>query len=308
MDGRYATDASHLTLVRVTAPFLGSTSDLTRQQLRARRYTRLSRDVYVLTEAPVDLRARVTAVRLALDDAVPCLTTAALLLRLPADDDGRLHLARRRGAPRSERPGVRVHRLALRPDEVLDLGGVPVTSGPRTFTDLAARLDLETLVSVGDVVVRRWGADAVAEAVSRSRRRPGALLMRQALPLLDPGADSPAETRARLRLHAAGFTALRHRVTVCDEHGGWLGTPDLGDDVARVAVQHEGAVHFRKGEQQRAHDLARDELFREQGWQVVCSTAVDDRRPELLVRKVAAAYRRAAHLWGPQVLPLHLVH
>jgi hypothetical protein len=126
------------------------------------------------------------------------------------------------------------------------------------------------------------------------------------VPLLDKGADSPAETRARLRLHAAGFVALRHKVVVRDAAGGWLGEPDLADEVARVAVQHEGAIHFEKGARQRMSDVARDEVVRQEDWQVVASTAKDDARPELLVAKVTSAYRRAAKLWGRHVLPLHL--
>jgi hypothetical protein len=70
------------------SPFLGSTSGLSRQRLRARSYDRLSRDVYVLRDSQLDLRARTEGVILVLADAVPCLFTAALLQRLPVDDDG----------------------------------------------------------------------------------------------------------------------------------------------------------------------------------------------------------------------------
>jgi hypothetical protein len=274
--------------------------------LRAQRFQRLSRDLYLLRPAELDLRTRVEAVRLVLPDAVPCSLTSALLLDLPVDDDGCLHLARSTRAPRSERPGVRVHRTPVEHDERHDLDGLPVADGPRTFVDLAARLPLEALVAVGDVVVRRWDAASVAAAVDRRPRRPGLPLARRALPLLDPRAGSPAETRARLRLHAAGFTALRHGVVVRDEGGGWLAEPDLADDVAKVAVQHDGDVHRLKGRRRWEHDVQRDELARQADWQVVVATARDDRQPHLLVAKVADAYRRAARLAGPQVLPPHL--
>jgi hypothetical protein len=201
---------------------------------------------------------------------------------------------------------VRVHRTPVAADERHDLSGLPVADGPRTFVDLAAHLDLEALVAVGDVVVRRWNTDAVAAAVARRPRRPGLVLARQALPLLDPGADSPAETRARLRLHAAGFTALRHGVTVHDRHGGWVAAPDLADDVAKVAVQHDGDVHRIKGQRQREQDVQRDELTRQADWEVVVATALDDRRPHLLLDKVSDAYRRAAGRLGAYVLPGHL--
>lgn len=139
----------------MTAPFLGSTSGLTPQRLRATRYQRLSRDLYLAADAAVDLRARAAAAILVLPDAVVCLESAALLQKLPVDDDGLVHVARGPKASRSERAGVKVHRCLVEEDERLDLDGIPVTGGPRTFVDLAGRLDLEALVAVGDVLLRR---------------------------------------------------------------------------------------------------------------------------------------------------------
>jgi hypothetical protein len=287
----------------VSDPFLGSASALSRQRLRAKKYVRLGRDLYLLSPQPPSLRDRVTAYRLVMPDGIPCLLTSALLLDLPVDDDGRVHLARGRRAARSERDGLKVHRTPVEEDERHDLDGLPVADGPRTFVDLAAHLPLEQLVAVGDVVVRRWGAKALAAAVARRPRRPGLVLARRVLPLLDGRADSAAESRARVRLHDAGFPSLVHGVVVRDEAGGWLAAPDLADEVARVAVQHDGAVHFSSDRRRREQDVQRDELTRQQGWQVVVSTARDDRHPHLLVAKVTDAYRRAARLWGTDVLP-----
>lgn len=143
-------------------------------------------------------------------------------------------------------------------------------------------------------------------ALDRRGRRPGLPRARQALTLADSGADSPAETRARLRLHAAGFVAMRHRVVVRDRDGGWLAEPDLADEQARVAVPHDGLVHVVGSPRARRQDLQRDELTRQADWQVVVATALDDQRPHLLLDKVTDAYRRSARLWGPHVLPPHL--
>jgi hypothetical protein len=286
--------------------FLGSASGLSKQRLRGRSYVQMSRDLYLLREDHLDLRTRVDAALLVLSDAVPCLFTAALLQNLPVDDDGLLHLARGTKSARSERRDVRVHRTPVVDDERLDIAGMAVTDGPRTFVDLAAKLTREGLVAVGDVVLRRYDAEALRAAVDRRTRRPGLVLARRALPLLDAGSDSPAETRARLRLHAAGFAALRHGVAIRDEGGGWLAEPDLADEHARVAVQHDGLVHVVGTPGRRRKDIQRDEVSRQADWDVVVSTALDDAQPDLLVAKVTAAYRRAARLWGPQVLPPHL--
>lgn len=287
-------------------PFRGSTSGITRQRLRARRYRHLSRDVYVLRgelAEPVDLLVRVRAALLGLPGAVPCRQTAALLSRLPVDDDGQVHLARRPGAGWSERPGITVHRLEVQRPELLVVHGLEVTDGPRTFVDLAAVLPLEQLVAVGDVVLRRYGAAPLQTAVDRARGRPGVRLARTALDLADAGADSPAETRTRLRLHAAGFTALRHGVVITDSAGGWLAAPDLADPQARVAVQHDGLVHLLGDPEQRRADVLRDELSRQVDWQVIVRTARDDRAPHAFLDRVADAYRRAALVHGRAVLP-----
>jgi hypothetical protein len=274
--------------------------------LRAKAYERVTRDVFVMKPKAVDLRVRAEAVKLLFDDAVICLQTSVLLLHMPVDDDGIIHFDRGKAAPRTERAGMKTHRLGIPDARVHDLDGLKVADGPRCLADLSASLDLEALVALGDVVLRRWGPEDIASAVEDHGKNRGAVLLRQSVPMLDKGSDSPAETRSRLRLHAAGFVALKHKVVVRDVGGGWLGEPDLADEVAKVAVQHEGAIHFKKGERQRMKDLARDEVVRQEDWQVVASTAKDDARPELLIAKVTAAYDRAAKLWGRHVLPPHL--
>ena len=49
--------------------------------------------------------------------------------------------------------------------------------------------------------------------------------------------------------------------------------------------------------------MVRDELTREQDWQVAVITAVEDRNPHLLVARTKEVYRRAALLHGRSVLP-----
>lgn len=290
----------------MTAPFRGSWSAVPRTQLRGPRYERLSRDVFVLKGAEITVRTRAEAAIQVFPEAVICLTTAAVLLKLPGDDDGRVHLDRGAGAPRTKRAGMKTHRLDIPPERILDLDGLRVADGPRCFADLSATYSLEQLVALGDVVARRWDAEDIAAAVSDHGRRPGAVLLRQAVPLLDPRSGSPAETRCRLRVHTAGFTELVHGIVIRDAAGGWLAEPDLADEKAKVALQHEGEVHFLKGAKQRRHDVDRDDLSRAEGWEVVISTATDDAQPQRLLTRLEQAYLRAAQKWGRQVLPPHL--
>lgn len=290
----------------MTAPFLGSSSSVSPKRLRGPGYTRLSRDLYVIGDAALDLRTRVEAARLVFPDAVVCLETAAALIGLPVADDEIVHLDGGKNAVQTERAGIQVHRLGIPRERQFVSQGITLADGPRLGADLSARLTLEGLVALGDQVLRRWPAEELAAAVRAHGSRRGAVLLRQAVPLMDKGADSATESRMRLRLHAAGFTALRHGVVVRDAGGGWLGEPDLADEVAKVAMQYEGVDHFAKGLEQRRRDLDRDEVVKAEGWEVVAATAIDDRRPARLVERLTRAYLRQAQLLGPHVLPLHL--
>lgn len=276
-----------------SGPFLGSRSDMSRQQLRARRFRRLHRDVYALADQEPTAELAWDAVLLAVPDAVLSHTTAAAVWRLPAGDDGMLHLTREPGSAVCRRELVRTHRAVLDQRDRATCHGRAVTSLERTFVDLAATHTFEQLVAVGDVVLRRSSRTSLAQAVARAGRRKGVVLARAALPSLDGGAASPGETRCRLLLHGAGYTSLRHAVAIHDRHGEWVAEADLGDVEAQVAVQYDGLVHF--GDlAQRVSDVARDELARLAGWEVVVLTARDLRHPHLALAKVAAAYERAA--------------
>jgi hypothetical protein len=291
----------------VSAPFLSSEATVSRARLRGKAYRRLTRGIYVPSETPQDVRTLARAAVLAFPGAILCGPTAAELQRLPVEADAVVHVCLGQTAPRTTRAEVRVHRLDIAPDETMQIDGLTVTSGPRTLADLAPRLALDELVAVADVVARRYPRDEIEAAVAAAWGRPGVVRLRDAVPLANPGADSPAETRARLRLHRAGFTRMRHGVVVRDEAGEWLAAPDLADPVALVAVQHEGAVHFEAGIRQRRHDMARDELTRAMGWEVVISTALDDAEPERMIRNVMAAYSRSAERHGAHVLPTGLL-
>ena len=169
VDERRGGDPSPGTVRDVTAPFLGSSSELTRQRLRTPRYRRLSRDLYVVhdeavedeeqnVEFTLDLATRIAAALVVFPNSTVCLETAAAWLNLPVEDDGLVHLDRGPGASRSERAGIKVHRLGIPEHRTFLSRGVRVADGPRLVTDLSAGLSLEPLVVLGDQVLRRWPA------------------------------------------------------------------------------------------------------------------------------------------------------
>lgn len=278
----------------------GSTSGISKQRLRGRVWRRATRDVYVLAELERSWRLAGEVALLALPDATLSHCTAARALELPVDTCSVLHVTRPRATAVSKRARVQPHRAALPPGDVLLVRGLRVTAPVRTWLDLAARLELVALVVLGDAVARRVGVDEMQLAVDGAAGRRGVTRAREALLLVDPGAESGAETRTRLMLHEAGFRALMHGVQVRDEAGQWLAAPDLADEDARVAVQYDGLVHLEDDPEQRRSDIDRDELARAAGWQVVVLTARDLRLPHLAIPKVTAAYARATALAPPR--------
>jgi hypothetical protein len=157
----------------VTAPFRGSTSGETRQRLRAARYQRLRRDVYVLAPAEQTTALSYDALVTVLPDAVASHHTAAQLLRLPVDSDGLLHVVRSPASPVSRQPGVRTHRSALLPGDVVERDGRRMTSPERTYLDLAPRLQHVPLVVLADAVARQVGLPAIERRVAIAHRCAG---------------------------------------------------------------------------------------------------------------------------------------
>ena len=248
----------------------------------------------MLSTSTVDLLTTCRALQVAVPDSVVSHESAAALLRLPCRTSRDVHLTRPAGSPPVRRPGVVGHVRRLDEDDVVLLDGVRVTGPLRVLLDLAGVLALSDLVVLGDAVARRIGQQALLDGVREAPRGRGLVRARDAVQLVDPGADSPGETRVRLLLHEAGLVGLRHGVVVRDRAGGWLAAPDLADERSRVAVQYDGLVHLERGARRWQADIDRDELTRSAGWQLVVLTGRDLRLPHVAVAKVRAAYERAA--------------
>ncbi|WP_157975619.1 hypothetical protein [Brachybacterium sp. YJGR34] len=161
--------------------------------------------------------------------------------------------------------------------------GTRVTSRLQTWQDLAAVLSAEDLTIIGDHLVRiprdiyegRTGPHCTVEDLVRAAARcrgPGAKRLRQAVADVRVGSDSPAETRLRLAVRAAGLPEPVLNRTL-NLPGAWLGTPDLAWPEWKVCVEHEGAHH--REEKQFDSDITRTENRQEMGWLEVRTVATD---------------------------------
>ena len=217
-------------------------------ELRRKRWIRLRKGVYADAEAAAraDARARhlmdCVAVLLVLADG-PVLSHASaatrhgLLVPRSAGPDVRVTTT---GQWRVGR-GYRVAQAALPEGDVVPWRAFAATSVPRTLVDCAREWNQLDAVIALDAALHR-GAATRAElrsAVLSARHRAGASRAARALELSDGRAESPLETKGRLRFLAAGLPLPELQVDLFDERG-FVARLDAWYEEAAVAVEFDG--------------------------------------------------------------------
>ncbi|HXD27864.1 MAG TPA: hypothetical protein VN621_03795 [Arthrobacter sp.] len=246
--------------------------------------------------------------------------TAARLLglylprRIAAETD--IHLSRHRRLPPLDLRGIVNHRTPITADDVLVLRAPPqappgshlqVIAHERTWLEMAARLTVTDLVVMGDQLLRlpRPGLErrnaplatreTIAAAIKEHPQTPGIGRVRAAFERMRVGADSPAETRLRLAISAAGLPEPELQVRL-DPADRYSPASDLGYRQAKVALQYDGYHH--RSPEQLAIDNRRDLAFTQAGWTYLKFDWQDARtgfdRAIVLVRQALGASRGSA--------------
>ena len=124
------------------------------------------------------------------------------------DDSADVELIWRCGRPP---PGIVVRNERIEADEIVENNGLPVTTPARTALDLAKHMERNPAVVHLDGLAGATGLTAadVWHLVDRYAGAPGLRQARTALPLMDGGSRSSAETLVRLGLIDAGFPKPR---------------------------------------------------------------------------------------------------
>lgn len=141
--------------------------------------------------------------------------------------------------------GYVVAEAPLLPAEITSLGPIRLTSAARTVVDCARECALEDAVVVADasLLAQLTTAAELRTALRRARYWPGATRAARAVSLADGRAESPLETRGRLRMLGAGLPAPQLQVEI--RTGGRLvGVVDAWFDDAAVAVEFDGRVKY----------------------------------------------------------------
>jgi hypothetical protein len=192
------------------------------------------------------------------------------------------------------RAGIIVREERIADDEITEVCGLPVTSLGRTALDLGRHLDRNEAVARLDALCAATGVKAV-EALALADRYRGARGLRRArdaLALMDAGAQSPRETWLRLLLIDAGLPQPRTQIRVSD--GVREAFIDMGYDEPMVGLDYEG-VHHSAERQQYVHDIGRAELIDRQGWIDVKVVAEHSR--SFILHRLREAFTRRC--WTP---------
>lgn len=169
------------------------------------------------------------------------------------------------------RPGLRVYRAPLRPDDCEEIDGIPVTAVPRTLIDLAAVVEARVLEKAVIEAERRNLLDVPAALAlcTRGRRGAGALreiITKELAPLV--GTESELEVCFQRLL-------ARHKVPspLTNVLVDGLRVDCLWPD-SRLVVELDGhAFHRTPGDQRR--DAARDRRLTLAGYRVLRFTWAD---------------------------------
>lgn len=193
--------------------------------------------------------------------------------------------------------GALLHRATLRADDVVDIGGVPVTSVPRTLIDLGRSLPMPAAVVTIDAAANRGLVDAVAlEQIARGCRNwPGIRRAKRALAAADGRSESPLETVSRLVIAWLGLPMPDLQTRVHDDLGMFMGRLDFYWPGPGVAGEADGqgkydsrtALLEEKRRQERMEALGL--VVVRWDWNEVT------RYPHLLRDRIKSAFERGHH-------------
>ena len=238
-----------------------------RAQLRGSRFVRLAHDLHVPVDDAID---RVETLRLLAtvlpSDAAFSHGTAAALFGAPVDPP-RLHhvaLTPRRVLP--QRNELLVHGRRLRRQDVVEHGGLRLTSGAQTFLDLAPSMGPEELVAVGDSLMRleHLTPESLTERLARADRVRGVVRARACAPLLSPKAMSRPESLIRHWVLTSDLPRPQLQIPIRDRWGVVRTHADLGFEEWQVALEYEGRQHAEPD--QFGRDIDRYSLMAADGW------------------------------------------
>jgi hypothetical protein len=188
----------------------------------------------------------------------------------------------------TERVDAVVHRIDLRPEDICQRAGLPVTSPTRTCFDLPSRLPLTEAVVAIDAALQAQllTHEQLRRYVFGHDHVKGVVNARRVLGFLEPKSESPMESRLRMLLVLAGLPRPEAQVSLYDSQGRFVARPDLYYPEARLGLEYDGENHRDR----LTADNRRQNRLHQIGVSLLRYTAPDLReRPAAIVAEVRDA-------------------
>ena len=254
------------------------------EMVRCKQVRRVLHEVYVRADLPDTIELRASAYGLvAPPHAVVCDRTAAWIWGIDVLKKWELEMLPQletfvlRGRTRIRRPETRGGERDLRPDDIVTVGGLKVTTPLRTSLDLGCCSSRYQAMATMDAFARVHGVGSaeLTALLPRYRRRRGVVQARELVALVDPRTESTGESFAKLAIHDAGLPAPRPQSWVLVS-----GTPtyrlDLAYPALKICVEYDGE-EFHTSAEDRENDRRRRKWLRDHGWVVIVVTKDDFR-------------------------------
>jgi hypothetical protein len=179
----------------------------------------------------------------------------------------------------------------VKDDEITVGDEVSVTTVARTAFDLGRYQKRPAAIARLDALMRAtpFSTDEVTMLMTRYGPVRGVRQLRELLPLVDPGAASPQESRLRLLLIDNGFPVPETQIPVLDGDVPFAFV-DMGWRHIQLAVEYDGDQH-RTYRPQYVKDMRRHPKIANRGWEVIRVIA-EDTDSEILRRVYESWLRR----------------
>jgi len=257
----------HGLITRAQLLRLGMSRDAIDNRVKSGRLRPFRRGIYLVTPTTPPLAPEMAAILSSPNGSLLFGPSAAYLHKLlPHPAHPRLVHVAVPGHDPGRKPGIRIHRSRIRPDERTSRQGIPLTSAARTILDLGATLDRSTLEQVVAEAHRRHmaSADDLLAVIARHPRRSGTRVLRELL-----NADrSPAFVRSRAE---GRLLALLRRARLPEpETNAKLGAfeIDLLWRDQRIATEVDGGP-FHTALPDRRRDQAKDAELLRAGYKIL---------------------------------------
>lgn len=173
-----------------------------------------------------------------------------------------------RGHTRTRRPGADGHTRDLLPEDIMVIGGVPVTTPLRTALDLGCNLKRREAMAALNEFAKTHGItrSVLSAELPRFRGRRGVLQLRGLVPLVNRHIESQRESWVLVEISDAGLPLPQVQVWV-DVEGIPTYRLDFAYPLARVAIEYDGEGH--DNEDQRIYDEERRGWLVDHGWTII---------------------------------------